>query len=502
MERSLFTDPESWARANFAAVDLGRPDRSDRLVYSAARIGAQPGASFPTVFDLNDLRCFYNLMHRPEASHQALLSAHFALTRAAMNAPDEVILVVHDTTELDFTSHEALHHHLGPIGDGQGRGFLQHNSLAVRARDGLLLGLAHQQLVLRQAAPPGETRTQKKHRPRESALWPQGFRGVGPVPEGCLWVDVCDRGADAFEALHTCVVEMGHQAVIRACQDRCVLVEQADGNLRPDKLMAFARSLPGRVDDVVEVSQKGGRPARQARVRLDAAVVWLEPPRQLPGRSQYRDLRVWVVRVWEPEPPVGEEALEWVLLSTMPAETDEQLRQRRDWYAMRWSVAEDYHQAEKTGCREEQVRFQDVEALKASLALLSVVAVRVVQLRQVGRACPEEPAERVASPLEIGLLQQALGVVLAAWTVRAFVRGVAQLGGFLGRKCDGEPGWKVLWRGYVKLQGLVEGARLLEQMQRQAVVIAPVADAPDEPPERPRPRHCSPSRLDSVQASL
>jgi hypothetical protein len=483
MERSLFADAESWAHANFGAVDLGRPDRSDRLVYSAARIAAQPGASFPALFALNDLRCFYNLMHRQEVTHQAISAGHFALTRAAMNAPEEVILVVHDTTELDFTHHKALHDHLGPIGDGNGRGFLQHNSLAVRASDGLLLGLAYQQLVLRQPAPPGETRTQKKHRERESVLWPRGFRGVGPAPEGCLWVDVCDRGADAFEALYASFVEMGHQALVRACQDRCVLVEQADGTLRPDKLMAFARSLPGRLDDVVEVPQRGGRPGRRARVRLGGAVVWLEPPRQLPRRGQYRDLRVWVVRVWEPEPPPGEEALEWVLLSTSPAETDEQLRERRDWYALRWPAAEDYHQAEKTGCREEHVRFQDVEALKASLALLSAVAVRVVQLRQVARACPEEPAERVASPLEIGLLQQALGVALAAWTVGAFVRGVARLGGFLGRKCDGEPGWKTLWRGYAKLQSLVEGARLLlAQMQRQAVVIPQVADDPDEPP--------------------
>lgn len=482
MERSLFTDPESWARANFGAVDLGRPDRSDRLVRSAARIAAQPGASFPAVFALNDLRCFYHLMHRREATHQAISAGHFDLTRRAMNSPGEVILVVHDTTELDFTHHEALRDHLGPIGDGNGRGFLQHNSLAVRARDGLLLGLAYQQLALRQPAGPGETRTQKKHRPRESALWRRGFQGVGHAPEGCRWVDVCDRGADAFEALYASLIEMGHQALIRACQDRCVLVEQADGNLRPDKLMAFARSLPGRVDDVVEVSQRGGRPGRQAKVLLAGAVVWLEPPRQLPGRSQYRALRVWVVRVWEPEPPAGEEALEWVLLSTLPAETAEQLRQRRDWYALRWPVAEDYHQAEKTGCREEHVRFQDVEALKASLAVLSAVAVRVVQLRQVGRACPEEPAERVASPLEIGLLQQALGVALAAWTVGAFVRGVARLGGFLGRKCDGEPGWKTLWRGQAKLQGLVQGARLHEQMQRQAVGTPQVTDDPDEPP--------------------
>jgi hypothetical protein len=482
MERSLFADPDSWARANFSGVDLGRPDRTRRLVYSAARIAEAPGASFPAVFALNDLRCFYNLMHRKEATHHAVLAAHFALTKASMR-PGDVVLAVHDTTDVDFTHHEALRGQLSPIGDGNGHGLLQHNSLAVRASDGMLLGLAFQQLVRRQPAPPNETRTQRKHRDRESALWRRGFEGTGQAPQGVTLVDVCDRGGDDFESLYR-AVQLGHEALVRACQDRCILVEQPDGGLRPGRLMAFVRGLPGRAEGTVEVSQKGGRPARAARVKLDGAAVQIEPPKQLPRREQYQNLRVWVVRVWEPEPPEGEEALEWVLISTMPAATQEELLQRRDWYAMRWPVAEDYHQAEKTGCREEHVRFQDAGALEASLALLSAVAVRVVQLRQAARACPQEPAQRVASGLEIEMLAQALGVMAAAMTVGAFVLGVAKLGGFLGRKCDGQPGWKVLWRGYVKLQALVQGARLHEQMQRQrqTVVMPRTADDPEQPP--------------------
>jgi hypothetical protein len=487
MTQTLFPDAVCWAQQIFSSVDLGRADRNDRLLFSAASLAAQPGASFPTVFARRDLRCFYSLMHRPEATPAALLAGSFAHTKQAMTTSDDVILVIHDTTELDFTSHQALHDQLGPIGDGRGRGLLQHNSLAVRARDGLLLGLAHQQLVLRQPAPPGETRTQRKHRDRESILWQRGFEGVGPTPEGCTWVDVCDRGADLFEALHA-ALQLGHQALIRACQDRCILVEQADGELRPDKLMTFARSLPGQMDDVVAVTQKGGRPARVAQVQLAGAVVWIEPPKQLPNRHTYPDRRVWVLRVWEPHPPEGAEALEWVLLSTLPAQTDEQLRTRRDWYARRWPVAEDYHQAEKTGCGEEKVRFQDVASLQASLALLAAVAVRVVQLRQVARACPDEPAASVATALEIALLEQALGSAdraTALKTVSQFVRGVARLGGFLGRKCDGEPGWKTLWRGYQKLQGLVEGARLHEQILRQQSGMGAVSSTGENDPQRP-----------------
>ncbi len=134
---------------------------------------------------------------------------------------------------------------------------------------------------------------------------------------------------------------------------------------------------------------------------------------------------------------------------------------------MRWPVAEDYHQAEKSGCGEEKIRFQKQGALRALLALLSAVAVRVVQLRQAARACPEEAAEQMATPLEIALVQQALAEQPQSWTVSQFIHGVAKLGGFMGRKCDGEPGWKTMWRGYERLQHMMEGIHLAEQIRQR-----------------------------------
>jgi hypothetical protein len=473
MEPLLFPEAATWAVANFAAVALGREDRQQRLVFSTTQLALHPGNSLPAALAPKQLRCFYHLLHRREATPEVLQADHFALTRQAMTVP-EPILVVHDTTELDFTAHPALHEHLGPIGDGRGRGLLQHNSLAVRGRDGLLLGLAHQQLVLRRPAPQSNGRrqssSQRQHRERESRLWKQGFAGVGAAPKGVYWIDVCDRGADIFEALHAAVA-LGHHALIRACQDRCVQVER-DGQKQPDYLMQVARRLPAQAADVVAVAGKGGRPAREAQVRLAACPVWIEPPKHMPGHRDCAPVQVWVERIWEVEAPAGVVPLEWVLLSTLPAGTEEELRTRRDWYARRWTTAEDYHQAEKTGVGEEKVRFQDGQSLRAILAVLAVVAVRVVQLRQVERACPEAPAEQVATPLEIALVQEALGVAAMAWTVTAFVRGVAKLGGFLGRKCDGKPGWKTLWRGYQKLQTLVEGVHLGEEIRRRAVGAA------------------------------
>jgi hypothetical protein len=452
-------DPARWAEQHFGTAQLGDPRRTRRLVRSAARIAERPQGSLPSKFDWNGLRAVYRLMNRPEATHQEVLAPHGRQVQQAMRQ-QPCVLVMHDTTELDFTSHRALRG-TGPLGTGGGRGFLQHNSLAV-VPDGPLLGLAHQQLEPRRPAPPGETPAQRRHRRRESHLWADGIAALGPAPEGHVWVDVADCGGDVFDAMDT-ARRLRHHFLIRAAQDRKVLVGPPGGQ-QQDYLRRFARRLRPQATGTVAIASKGGRPARQASVALAAAEVWVYPPWPESQQAGARPpLRAWVVRVWEPEPPAGAEPLEWVLLSSLPVETEAQLRERQAWYERRWPTAEEFHQVEKTGCGEEELRFETAEAMGPMVALLSVVAVRVLQLRDAERHRPQAPAAELASALERQLVAAAdpEGPPAAALTVRQFVRGVARLGGFLGRKGDGSPGWKTLWRGYQRLQDMAEGARRL-----------------------------------------
>src|SRR5947209_12843123 len=137
-------DVLSWAEETFARAALGDPRRTRRLVHSAAQIAAHPEKSFPQVFDWNELRGFYRLCHREEATLNALQNPHWQLTRQAMGQ-HPVVLVLHDTSQMDFTSHPALKG-TGPIGEGHARGFLQHNSLAILPSSRQVLGLAYQQL--------------------------------------------------------------------------------------------------------------------------------------------------------------------------------------------------------------------------------------------------------------------------------------------------------------------------------------------------------------------
>jgi hypothetical protein len=278
-------DPRVWAKQNFASVNLGDARRTRRLVESAATIARHPEKSFTQSFDWNALRGFYRLCDREEVTGDALQGSHWDQTRQSMRRSDAV-LILHDTTELDFTRHAALTD-VGPLGEGTTRGFLQHNSLAVVASTRVVLGLTYQQLRIRQPAPPGET-SYRRRRPRESAMWLDGLRASGPAPADGCWVDMGDRGSDLYEAM-AAARAVGHHFLFRLTQNRRVFVSAEHD--RSADLLDHARSLPSHGCDGVDVPGRGGRPARRATVQVAGERVWVPPAAELPNRHAFRSSR-------------------------------------------------------------------------------------------------------------------------------------------------------------------------------------------------------------------
>jgi hypothetical protein len=435
-------------------VNLGDHRLTKRLVQSAAKIAAHPEKSFNQIFDWNELRGFYNVCHKKAATLTALQSPHWQQTRQEMGQ-HPLVLILHDTSELDFTEHQALEGS-GPIGDGNGRGFLQHNSLAVLPEPKQVLGLAYQQWYVRKEAPKDEHTARRKQRKRESELWLRGIEAAGRPPEGCRWVDVGDRGADIYEAMVQSLAQ-GHDFLYRVTQNRQVWASADRGE--ETNLRTYACSLLSQGHDRVAIPARGGRAAREAEVALAGAPVWIPAPSGTLQRAQQPVLAAWVVRIWEPNPPPGVEGLEWILITSVPTPTIKDLRERRDWYACRWLV-EVFHDIEKNGCSEEDRRFETGERMEACLAILSLVAVRIFQLRTALDTQPDQPAAQVATQEEIEVVRRVTKHGKGALTVKDFVRGVARLGGFLGRKHDGNPGVKTLWRGYQRLQDFLLGYQL------------------------------------------
>jgi Transposase DNA-binding/Transposase Tn5 dimerisation domain len=455
-------DARTWAEAEFRGVPRLEKRWQDRLIECAATLAQRPNGTLPQRLDWAELKGTYRLIHDADATPEVLQAVHRQRTRDRM-IRDRPVLIVHDGTEQDFTSHRSVVDRLGPTGNGAGRGFLQHNSLAIDPQRGELLGLVHQQTYFREPTPDGETRAERQLRPdRESAVWAAGIRAVGPMPAGNCWVHVGDRGADYFEAMAMARLN-GCHFLIRLCQDRRVRRSGADDARQ--YLMAAARGLAAELTDMVEVSSKGGRPPRQARVCLASTRVLIEPPVQDKKWRGHPPIAATVIRVWEPNPPEGVEALEWVLGTDRLVSSPAELLRYRDWYTWRWRTAEEYHKVQKTGCRIEELRFETPQRLSAAMAVLSVVAIRVLSLRWQRDAAAEAAAETVATPLEVAVVEKAARSRQTITTVRQFVDGVARLGGYLGRKCDGPPGWQTLWRGYQRLADILLGIELLQPVE-------------------------------------
>src|SRR5438874_626583 len=259
------------------------------------------------------------------------------------------------------------------------------------------------------------------------------------------WVHVGDAYSDIFDFLDACR-RHGADFLVRACQDRCIT--QPDG--APGHLLQWARSLPAQDEYDLEVPARNARPgqparpARQARMRLAFGTAALQPPQH--GGVGRRPITVWVVRVWEAEPPAGEEPLEWVLLTSVPVRTVAEAHERVAWYRCRW-LAEDYHQCLKTGCSIERRELGSGAALQRLLGFLGVVAVWLLQLRDAARLEPGRPAAQAVPEEVVRVVGRLRGRDSAGWTVGRFCQELAGLGGYLGRKCDGPPGWRTLWRG-------------------------------------------------------
>jgi Transposase DNA-binding len=452
---------QTFGQQNFAHARLGDRRRTHSLIDLTDRFIRHPGGTLPDkCSDPNALRRCYDLMNCPKVTHAALLKAHTEHSYERMRQQTGPVLIIHDTTELDYTGITTIQDKLGPLDrSGFHKGYLCHNSLAVNPRDRSVFGLTNQILHVREPVPEGETIAQKREREtRESLLWVWAVEAQVAAPIDQLWVDVCDRGGDTFEFLDR-EDFLSRKFVVRACQDRIIWVGH-EGKGRRCLLKKYLQRLPAQAHRTIPLSDRPERPARSATVAIAWAAVRVLPPRQKRGKFRNQPLVVWALRVWEENPPPAAEAVDWYLLTNVPVTGLADAWERVDWYTCRW-VVEEYHKAQKTGCGIELPQFTTVAALQPMIALLSVVALTLLQLRDWSRR-PELQEEAATAVVAEEYVQ-----VLSGWryrcarplTVREFMLALARLGGHQNRRQDHVPGWLVLWRGWTKLQLLVEGAR-------------------------------------------
>jgi hypothetical protein len=448
----------SFGQEHFGGCQFGDKRLTARAVVTGDALLRHPGGTLPAKLPKAELGAFYDFANNVKVDHDNVLACHCRHTRELMRQCPGTVLILHDTTEGDYSG--LAIDDLGPIGNGSRHGMLIHNVLAVDYQNRQALGLVGQIIQIRRKVGNKESvQTSREHPQRESRLWPKGVEAVGRPPEGTVWVNVMDRGGDTFESLDR-QQRLGQLYLVRSRLNRNVRVKDAAGRTVCRKLHAWARKLPTLGERTVCVQGNHHQLAREARVRVAAGPVELPVPHVKYGDHGREPLPAWVIHVRELEPPAGEEALEWILLTNCPTATRTQAWERVDWYQCRPTI-EELHKAQKTGCGMELPQFTTRKALEVTIAMLSVVAVQLLRLRDLSRDNDERPASEVVHDDYVEALS------LWRWkerrmqlNAREFLFALARLGGHLGRPSDRPPGWLVLWRGWTELQRLVEGMLL------------------------------------------
>jgi len=443
-----------FATRMFGSVVLRDARLSQRAVRILLQVARRPGDSIPQgADDPAEAKGFYRFLESERVDADALWTCVHESTAKALEGVAQAV-VLHDTTALMFP-HRPATSGLGTMNTQAREALLMHSALALRP-DGHLLGLLHNAVWARPPKELGKA-AERKHRPREdkeSVKWSHG------VAEAAAWRDrhspatslvhVMDREGDIYEDLQE--LALGHDAaVVRCAQDRAV--EGGHGTVWPH--MAAQRRMASRQ---VTVARTQGQAARRATVAVRAASVTVRPPQQC---SHLPPTTLGVVWVHEPDPPAGVAPLDWMLWTTLAVNTAARAWAVVQLYRLRWRI-EDFHLTLKSGCRIEDSQLKTAERIEVLLVFCCAVAVRLLGLTHWARTAPEAPCTEVLSDLEWRLLwshHYRLPVPRGEPppTVRTAVLMLGRLGGHLGRKSDGLPGVRCLWKAWTRFQILVEG---------------------------------------------
>lgn len=451
-------------QAMFQAAKLGDRRRTERTVQLFDALRQHPSSTLPDKLAAPaDLKALYRLCDCPEVTHEALLASMRGYTLRNVAANEGTILFIHDATELNYTSRKSMAGELGQVARGLGKGFICHNVLAVHAESRGVLGLMdqilHRRANVRKDEKPAERRDRKS---RESLLWITGTRHL---PVGKRYVDVADQGADGFEFIEH-AQRSGRTFVVRIHHARKMQLRH-DGKGEIRSLSQTAAALPELGRFTMDVQPQKGRKARKdAMFLVRGAAVLVHPPHFRSGNYGKAPLPLYLVTVMEETPPQGEKPIVWQLLTNEPVVTFDDSWRVTTWYELRW-IVEEFHKAQKTGCGIENMQFTAAARLEPAIALLSAVALTLLDLRENGRR-PDAKTRRATQVIDPSYV-----TALTAWrfgkprmdiNVHDFYLALARLGGHQNRRHDHPPGWLVLWRGWMKLHAMLAG---YEASQRQ-----------------------------------
>jgi len=448
-----------WAQQEFGSAELGDARRTARLVELARQLSERPEASLPQALeDGASLKAAYRFFDNADIAHEKILAAHVASSAARMRG-EEVILAVQDTSYIDYSAHPDTDG-LGPLQAQGGYGMLLHSTLAFTPQR-LPLGVVALRQWARDACKPRQrlTRRRRAIEDKESHKWLDSIQAVAAlkarVPQA-RWVSVADREGDVFEFFSQAQA-LDVDVLVRASCNRNVQGPQA-------QVFAALAAAPLLGHKRLAVPASGTRKARTATLEIRACALTVKSPRNGLAHG-LEPLTLWGVWAYETQAPAGVQPLDWKLLTSVPVTCREQALERLDWYAARWGI-EQWHRILKSGCRIEMRQLESIERLQRLITVYAVIAWRIFYATLLARLLPDIACTAFLQDEEWQTLYCRIHHTpippAKPPPLREAVRWIARLGGFLGRKGDGEPGTQTLWQGFQELIAMTEMYRIMK----------------------------------------
>lgn len=466
----MIQDTTLWSIQHFSkafATDIRRSRRITKIAELMARL---PGKSIPQFCETKyDIKATYELLKHSESTPLALQRGHRTLTKKIIQNSPGVYLLIEDSSDIIFSGRRQIQG-LGPVGEANSvlKGFLLHTVLAVRYPPNSsvdkygkrmpveIIGIADQQYHVREAEKKEHKSRQFVTRERESDLWLNSQKNIGKRldNENIKWISVCDRGADIYEYM-TESSNNNRNYLVRAKHDRVLAAHTSKSN----SLFEHARNLQECGTFEMELRSRPGQAERTVILSVSYGKVEIRAPQRPGSRAgSLAPIKNTVVRVVEKNPN-SDDLLEWILLTNLDINNFNDAYQIAEWYSSRW-IIEDYHKGLKSGMKIEELQLDTQHSLFAAISIMAVVALRLVELREIIRLKSSAPSSELGlDKIELLVLEKISKKKLK--TVKEVGLAIGRLGGHIGRKSDGMPGMTTLWKGYTRLKDMSEGAKLV-----------------------------------------
>lgn len=441
--------------------DFGDARLNQRARSMAELLGQHPNVSIPAALNSRaDIEGAYRFFNNDSVSPDRIIGPHIEATYKRIDAVDFALLV-QDTTEIDLTRPRQQVEGAGPMDCESRRGAFFHPMIAFDAA-GVPLGLVGQKSWTRDEisrASKAEKAARRRATPieeKESFRWIQGLQWAEKAAAACgetTIVCVGDSEADIYDlfAAATASEQPNLHLLVRAGQNRATTENQdwvaqvrQTAKIGDQSLAIRARIAK---TNAPNSARSRSREARTAEIEIRKATIELRRPlhgdRDLPAK-----ITVNVVLCEETDPPEGTDPIRWMLVTTLPIDTDEDVQRVIASYCVRWQI-EVYFRTLKSGCKIEQRRFEAIDRVLNALAFFSVIAWRVMYVCHLGRECPEMDCEVMFEPSEWKSVYSVLGKPIPSEgcpSLNDVVRAIARLGGFMNRPND-HPGTQTLWIG-------------------------------------------------------